>query len=94
VGLGSIVLTINPILLGLYTFGCHSCRHLVAGKLDCFSCDALSERRHGLWKGVTWMNQRHMLFAWISMIWVGGADVYVRLVSMGVISDPNTWGTP
>ena len=27
VGVGSIVLTINPILLGMYTFGCHSCRH-------------------------------------------------------------------
>ena len=28
-----------------------------------------------------------MLFAWISLIWVGLTDVYVRLLSMGVIRD-------
>ena len=29
---GSLVLIANPILLGLYTFGCHSFRHLVGGR--------------------------------------------------------------
>ena len=38
VGVGSIILLINPILLGAYTFGCHSFRHLIGGKMDCFSC--------------------------------------------------------
>src|SRR5580658_216179 len=28
-GLGSLVLIVNPILLALYTFGCHSFRHLI-----------------------------------------------------------------
>lgn len=92
VGVGSIVLLINPILLGTYTFGCHSFRHLVGGKKDCFSCDQSGHLSYGIWKKVSWLNSKHMLFAWISMVWVGLADVYVRLVSMGVIHDYNTWG--
>ena len=32
-----------------------------------------------------------MMFAWMSLFWVGFTDVYVRLVSMGVITDLNTW---
>jgi len=35
---GSLVLTLNVSLLSLYTFSCHSLRHLAGGKLDCFSC--------------------------------------------------------
>src|SRR4029077_17776470 len=38
IGVGTMVLRINPILLGAYTFGCHSWRHLIGGRLDCFSC--------------------------------------------------------
>src|SRR5437867_3012624 len=34
VGIGSLVLTLNVVLLGGYTFGCHSFRHLVGGCLD------------------------------------------------------------
>jgi hypothetical protein len=91
VGVGSIVLLANATLLAGYTFGCHAFRHLVGGRLDCFSCDAMSERRHGLWGRVTWLNGHHMLWAWVSMIAVGLADLYVRLLSMGVIRDLNTW---
>ena len=43
------------------------------------------------WKGASWFNSRHMLFAWLSLVWVGFTDLYVRLVSMGVIQDLNTW---
>lgn len=35
-GVGTIVLIANPILLGLYTFGCHSFRHLVGGRKTSF----------------------------------------------------------
>jgi len=31
------------------------------------------------------------MFAWFSLVWVGLSDVYVRLVSMEVITDLNTW---
>jgi hypothetical protein len=43
------------------------------------------------WKGVSWFNGRHMQFAWLSLVWVMVADLYVRLVAMGVIHDFNTW---
>ena len=32
-----------------------------------------------------------MQFAWLSLLWVAFCDVYVRLVSNGVIHDFNTW---
>ena len=92
VGVGSIILLINPILLGGYTFGCHSFRHLIGGRMDCFSCSHASESAHSRWKIVTYLNRRHQIFAWLSLIWVGLADAYVRLVSMGVVTDLNTWG--
>lgn len=91
VGVGSLVLLTNATLLATYTFGCHSFRHLVGGKLDCFSCDAVAHTRHGIWGRVSWLNSRHMLFAWLSMIWVGFSDFYVRMCSMGVFHDFNTW---
>jgi hypothetical protein len=36
---------------------------------------------------VTQLNERHMEYAWVSLIWVGLTDLYVRLLSMGVIQD-------
>jgi len=91
-GVGSVVLVINVALLGGYTLGCHAFRHIVGGRLDCFSCPAGREQLlHRGWKGVSWLNARHMLWAWVSMIWVGFADFYIRMVSMGVFPDFNTW---
>jgi hypothetical protein len=92
IGVGTLVLVINPILLATYTFGCHSFRHLVGGQLNCFTCDAAARARHGLWQRISWLNARHMLFAWLSLVWVGFADFYVRMVSMGYIRDLSTWG--
>ena len=34
IGVGTLVLAVNVVLLGGYTFGCHSLRHLVGGRLD------------------------------------------------------------
>lgn len=91
IGIGSIVLFINATLLGLYTTGCHSFRHLIGGKLDCYSCSRGAKVRYGIWEKVTRLNERHMLFAWVSLFWVGFSDLYVRLVSMGIIHDWSTW---
>src|SRR6202030_3258399 len=33
-GIGSLVLTLNAVLLGCYTLGCHSLRHLIGGFRD------------------------------------------------------------
>jgi hypothetical protein len=91
VGVGSIVLLLNPTLLACYTLGCHSFRHLIGGQLDCFSCDKMSTGRKTLWDKVTVLNGRHMMWAWISLMGVGFSDIYVRMVSMGIWKDWSTW---
>ena len=87
IGVGSLVLLTNIILLSLYTFSCHSLRHIVGGKLDCFSCVSFGGPRHAAWSGTTILNERHMLFAWLSLFSVGLSDLYVRLVATGAIRD-------
>jgi hypothetical protein len=87
VGVGTLVLLANVILLTLYFGSCHSLRHLMGGKLDCFSCASFGGPRYSTWKGLTFLNERHMLFAWMSLFSVGLADFYVRLVSTGAIKD-------
>jgi hypothetical protein len=87
IGLGSFVLLANTVALTLYSFSCHSARHLVGGRLDCFSCSAASRTRHGLWKAASRLNEHHMLFAWLSFLTVCSADLYVRLVAAGTIAD-------
>ncbi|MGH2377628.1 MAG: hypothetical protein ACRDGT_04065 [Candidatus Limnocylindria bacterium] len=86
VGLGTVMMTTNVVLLALYTFSCHSCRHLCGGFLDRFQGRPFWYR---LWSGVTRLNARHGLFAWLSLFGVALTDLYIRLLSMGVIpSDP------
>ncbi len=86
-GVGTLVLLANISLLTLYTFSCHSLRHLAGGKLDCFSCATFGRPRYGAWRWITVLNERHMLFAWLSLFSVAVADLYVRLVSCGAIRD-------
>lgn len=90
VGVGTIVLLINATLIACYTFGCHSFRHLVGGHDDCMSCGH-NTLKYGAWTKASWFNARHMQFAWASLVWVMLTDVYIRLVSMGIITDLNTW---
>lgn len=85
-GVGSLVMIANVVLLGLYTFGCHSVRHLIGGKHDCFSCMVGGKTKHDAWRGVSWLNERHQLFAWLSLFSVGLTDLYIRLLAMGKIS--------
>jgi hypothetical protein len=86
--LGSLVLLANVTLLTGYTFSCHSFRHLIGGNIDCFSCARAGGPRHRAWSLVSLLNERHMIYAWMSLISVGSADLYVRLLAAGVISDP------
>src|SRR5205814_9950454 len=83
--IGSLVLLANIILLTGYTLSCHSLRHIVGGNVDCFSCVVAGGPRHGAWRGVSFLNERHMLFAWLSLFSVGLAGFYVRLVAAGVL---------
>lgn len=83
-GLGTLILITNAVLLGLYTLSCHSCRHLCGGGIDVFSKSPL---RFKAWKLVSKLNLRHMQLAWVSLFGVALTDLYVRLVAMGTISD-------
>lgn len=91
IGLGSIVLTINATLLMMYTFSCHSFRHLVGGGLNCFSCSRVNRARKSIWDRVSAWNESHRTWAWASLMWIVFTDVYIRLVANGHITDPNTW---
>jgi hypothetical protein len=88
VSVGTLVLAMNVVLLGAYTFSCHSLRHLVGGNVDCFSCVAFGKARHAMWRGATTLNKRHMLWAWLSLFWVGFSDFYVWMVASGRFTDP------
>jgi len=84
IGLGTILLALNVVLLGGYTFGCHSLRHLVGGGRDEISKSPVCAASY---KCTSALNHRHMLFAWMSLISVAFADLYVRLCSMGIWQD-------
>jgi hypothetical protein len=85
IGLGTVILLVNAVFLALYTLSCHSCRHLCGGKLNSFSRHPV---RFWMWRKVSALNTRHMPLAWISLVTVALADLYVRLVATGTISDP------
>jgi hypothetical protein len=87
IGVGTLVILANTVALTLYSFSCHSARHLVGGRLDCFSCSAVNRARHTVWQRASTLNERHMLFAWMSFVSVCGADLYVRLVASGRLTD-------
>jgi hypothetical protein len=84
---GSLVLTTGATLLALYTFSCHSLRHLVGGNVDCFSCVRGGQARYKAWRGVTVLNEHHMFWAWTSLFGVTIADLYVWMVASGRITD-------
>jgi hypothetical protein len=84
IGVGTLVMLINVVLLAGYTFSCHSCRHVCGGHVDVFS---RAHGRYSLWHAISRINEFHPMFAWLSLIWVGLTDLYIRLVSMGVIRD-------
>ena len=44
--------------------------------------------RYGLWQWLTSLNRHHMAWAWASLITVTLADVYVRLLALGILVDP------
>ena len=85
---GSLAILASTVTLTLYTFSCHSLLHLIGVKLDCFSCAVAGGPRLKSWGFVSLLNEHHMGWAWLSLFAVCFADFYVRMCSMGVISDP------
>ena len=83
-GLGTVILLVNAVMLFLYSISCHSCRHIVGGRLNTFSKHPV---RYKAWTAVSKLNARHMQYAWISLFTVAFADFYVFLLATGTISE-------
>jgi len=88
-GIGTGIMLLNDTLLAVYAFSCHSFRHLVGGRVDCFSCVRFGQQRHALWKGVTRLNVSHPMWAWVSMFSVVSVDIYIRMLNAGWFLDPH-----
>ena len=84
IGVGTLVLAANVILLGGYTLGCHSLRHLVGGYRDRLA--GLPVRK-AAYDCSSCLNRAHHRWAWLSLVMVAFADLYVRLCSMGIWTD-------
>jgi hypothetical protein len=84
IGVGSAVLALNALFIWGYTLGCHSCRHITAGRINNFSKHPV---RYKLWGFVSRLNAKHQAWAWVSLVWIGLADAYIRLVSNGTFTD-------
>ncbi len=84
IGVGTLLLTANVVLLGGYTLGCHSFRHLVGGYVDRLSEAPARKLAH---ECSSRLNKGHMRWAWCSLFMVAFCDIYVRLLSMGMLTD-------
>ena len=84
VGVGTLVLAANLVLLGCYTLGCHSLRHVVGGYLDRLAGRPV---RKAAYDCASCLNRWHMKWAWLSLFGVALTDLYVRLCSMGILQD-------
>jgi len=83
-GLGNLVLLANVVLLWAYTLSCHSCRHIIGGRLKHFSAHPV---RYKLWGWVSRLNGHHMGLAWTTLASLAVADFYVMAVSANWFSD-------
>lgn len=84
IGVGTVVLAVNVVLLSGYTLGCHVTRHVVGGRRDEVSKSAICLHAFTCTSA---LNRGHMMWAWCSLISVAFADLYVRLCSMGIWTD-------
>ncbi|MDQ3628231.1 MAG: hypothetical protein M3419_05390 [Actinomycetota bacterium] len=85
VGLGTVIFVVNIVLIWLYTLSCHSCRHIMGGRLRNFSKHPVRYRAWGL---VSKLNARHGQYAWYSLFSVALTDLYVYLLATGAFDDP------
>jgi hypothetical protein len=88
VGLGSLIMLINVILLTLYSLTCHSLRYLMGGRIDGYSRARFGKIWHRITMVLNQMNPRHGAWAWVSMFSVGLTDIYIRLLMAGIVHEP------
>jgi len=83
-GLGNVILLLNVVMLWAYTASCHSCRHIIGGRIRHFSAHPV---RYKAWGFVSKLNGRHMELAWITLGTLAFTDFYIMAVSAGWLSD-------
>ena len=84
-GLGTVLMWANVVLIWLYTLSCHSCRHITGGRLRHFSKHPV---RYRMWTFVSKLNVRHGTYAWYSLFSVAIVDFYIYLLATGAFDDP------
>ena len=83
-GLGNIILLVNVVMLWAYTISCHSCRHIMGGRLKHFSKHPV---RYRAWTVISALNVRHMQLAWITLGTLALTDFYVMALAAGWFND-------
>jgi hypothetical protein len=84
-GLGTLFMLVNIVLIWAYTASCHSCRHILGGRLKHFSKHPV---RYRAWGWVSRLNAHHMGLAWASLTTIVLSDFYVYLLASGAFDDP------
>lgn len=84
-GLGTVIIWVNLVMLGLYTLSCHACRHIVGGRLRNFSKHPM---RYRYWTFVSRLNERHGTYAMTSLFTVIATDFYIMSVAADWFGDP------
>ena len=84
IGVGTIVMFVNVLLLSGYTLGCHSMRHVLGGMRDRMSKAPVRKLAYDCSSAC---NRGHMKWAWCSLFSVALTDVYIRLCAAGVLGD-------
>ncbi len=92
VGVGSLLMLANVVLLTAYTLSCHAFRHMVVDRPDCAACPrrvgaAEPPARAPWWRRISGWHRHHGSYAWASMLSVWATDIYIRLLMAHTIVD-------
>ncbi len=87
VTLGSLIFLVNVTLLWIYQLSCHSLRHIVGGRVDCYSCVKGGSARLRAYGWLSVLNRQHALWAWLSLFSLLITDIYIRLLLAGAMPD-------
>jgi hypothetical protein len=85
IGLGTLIIVVNVVLLWAYTLSCHSCRSITLGRLNHFSKHPV---RYWAWTQVTKLNRKHQELAWTTLGTLALTDFYIMALAAGWFSDP------
>ncbi len=85
--MGSLIFLANVTLLWIYQLSCHSLRHIVGGRVDCYSCVKGGSARLRAYGWLSVLNRQHALWAWLSTFSLLITDIYIRLLLAGAVPD-------